>query len=276
MGTLEGKVALVSGSGRGIGRSIALKLASHGARVVVNDLDREPCEQTVADIKSAGGESIACFGSVTAPDFPERFIKTAVDAYKGIDIIVNNAGYTWDNVIQKMTDEQWYAILDCHLTAPFRILRAAQPVIRALTKAESEAGREVYRKVVNISSVAGLGGNAGQTNYAVAKAGILGMTKTLVKEWGRMRVNVNAVAYGFIRTRLTEITADSDTKVNIDGRDIKVGINPDLMKAMETQIPLGRAGTPDEAAGAVYLFCIPESNYVSGQTLVCGGGFSIG
>ncbi len=276
MGTLEGKVALVSGSGRGIGRAIALKLASEGARVVVNDLDREPAEQTVVDIKAAGGDAIACPGSVTAPDFAERFIKTAVDAYKGIDIIVNNAGYTWDNVIQKMTDEQWYAILDCHLTAPFRILRAAQPVIRALCKAETEAGKEVYRKIVNISSVAGLGGNAGQANYAAAKAGILGMTKTLAKEWGRMRVNVNAVAFGFIRTRLTEITADSDTKVNIDGRDIKVGVNPDLMKAMEMQIPLGRGGTPDEAAGAVYLFCIPESNYVSGQTLVCGGGFTLG
>jgi 3-oxoacyl-[acyl-carrier protein] reductase len=276
MGTLEGKVALVSGSGRGIGRAIALKLASEGARVVVNDLDRDPAEQTVTDIKSAGGEAIACPGNVTAPDFAERFIKAAVDTYKGIDIIVNNAGYTWDNVIQKMTDEQWYAIIDCHLTAPFRILRAAQPVIRALSKAEAEAGREVYRKVVNISSVAGIGGNAGQTNYSVAKAGIIGMTKTLSKEWGRMRVNVNAVAYGFIRTRMTEVTADSNAKINIEGRDIKVGINPDLMKSMETRIPLGRAGTPEDAAGAVYMFCIPESNYVSGQMLVCGGGLSLG
>ena len=276
MGTLAGKVALVSGSGRGIGRAIAFKLASEGARVVVNDLDRDPAEQTVSDIKAVGGEAIACTGNVTAPDFAERFIKAAVDSYKGIDIIVNNAGYTWDNVIQKMTDEQWYAILDCHLTAPFRILRAAQPVIRALSKAESEAGKEVYRKVVNISSVAGLGGNAGQTNYSVAKAGIIGMTKTLSKEWGRMRVNVNAVAYGFIRTRMTEVTADANAKINIEGRDIKVGINPDLMKSMETQIPLGRAGTPEDAAGAVYMFCIPESNYVSGQMLVCGGGLSLG
>src|SRR5450631_225465 len=276
MGTLAGKVALVSGSGRGIGRAIAFKLASEGAWVVVNDLDRDPAEQTVADIKAAGGEAIACPGNVTAPDFAERFIKAAVDTYKGIDIIVNNAGYTWDNVIQKMTDEQWYAILDCHLTAPFRILRAAQPVIRALSKAEAEAGREVYRKVVNISSVAGIGGNAGQTNYSVAKAGIIGMTKTLSKECGRMRVNVNAVAYGFIRTRMTEVTADANAKINIEGRDIKVGINPDLMKSMETQIPLGRAGTPEDAAGAVYMFCIPESNYVSGQMLVFAGGLSLG
>jgi 3-oxoacyl-[acyl-carrier protein] reductase len=275
MKTLEGKVALITGSGRGIGRAIAFKLASHGAKVVVNDLDREPAEGVVAQIKAAGGEATSCAGSVTAPDFAERFIKTAVDAYKGIDIIVNNAGYTWDNVIQKMTDEQWYAILDCHLTAPFRILRAAQPVLRALTKAEAEQGREVFRKVVNISSIAGLGGNAGQTNYAVAKAGITGMTKTLAREWGRMKVNVNTVAYGFIRTRLTEATADANAWVNIDGRDIRIGINPDLARALETQIPLGRGGTPEEAAGAVYLFCLPESNYISGQTVVCGGGFSL-
>jgi 3-oxoacyl-[acyl-carrier protein] reductase len=276
MAKLDGKVALVTGSGRGIGRAIALKLASEGARLVVNDLDREPGEETVAAITSAGGEAVVCPGSVTTPDFAERFIKTAVDTYKGIDILVNNAGYTWDSVIQKMTDEQWYAIIDCHLTAPFRILRAAQPVIRALTKAEAEAGKGVNRKIVNVSSVAGLGGNAGQANYATAKAGILGLTKTLAKEWGRMRVNVNAVAFGFIRTRMTEVTADSETRIKIEGRDIRVGINPDLMKVMEAQIPLGRGGTPEEAAGAVYLFCIPESDYVSGQTLVCGGGFTLG
>jgi 3-oxoacyl-[acyl-carrier protein] reductase len=216
---------------------------------------------------------VACNGSVTAPDFAERFIGTAVSEFKGLDIIVNNAGYTWDNVVQKMTDEQWYAMMDVHLTAPFRILRAAHPVIRALSKQEKEAGRSVVRKVVNISSVAGLFGNAGQTNYATAKAGILGMTQTLAKEWGRMNVTVNCVAYGFIKTRLT-VSADSDATANIDGREIKVGVNPDLMAALERSIPLGRGGTPDEAAGAVYLLCIPESDYVSGQTLLCSGGLT--
>ena len=270
---VDGKVALVTGSGRGIGREVALKLANEGARLVVNDLDKEFAYQVVEEIKAAGGEAIACPGSVTAPDFAERLIKTAVDHYKGIDIIVNNAGYTWDNVIQKMTDEQWYSILDCHLTAPFRILRAAQPVIRALSKAEQEARQEVFRKVVNISSIAGTGGNAGQANYSSAKAGILGLTKALSKEWGRMKVNVNAVAFGLINTRLTEATADGNAKIDIEGRAIKVGVNPGLMKQMETMIPLGRGGTPSEAAGAVFLFCIPESNYVSGQVLVCGGGF---
>ena len=270
---LEGKVALITGSGRGIGRSIALKLASEGAHVVVNDLDEAPAQEVVAAIRAAGGQAVACIGSVTAPDFAERFIGTAVSEFKGLDIIVNNAGYTWDNVVQKMTDEQWYAMLDVHLTAPFRILRAAQPVIRALSKQEKEAGKSVVRKVVNISSVAGLFGNAGQTNYATAKAGIVGMTQTLAKEWGRMNVTVNCVAYGFIKTRLT-VSADSDATENIDGREIKVGVNPDLMAAMERSIPLGRGGTPDEAAGAVYLLCIPESDYVSGQTLMCSGGLT--
>jgi 3-oxoacyl-[acyl-carrier protein] reductase len=270
---LEGKVALVTGSGRGIGRSIALKLASEGARVVVNDLDADPAQEVVEAVRAAGGEAIACVGSVTAPDFAERFVGAAVSEYKGIDIIVNNAGYTWDNVIQKMTDEQWYSILDCHLTAPFRILRTAQPVIRNLVKAETEAGKRVVRKVVNISSVAGLFGNAGQTNYSVAKAGILGMTQTLAKEWGRMNVTVNCVAYGLIKTRLTSSVAGEST-ANIEGREIKVGLNADLMAAMERGIPLGRGGTPDEAAGAVYLLCIPESDYVSGQTLMCSGGLT--
>ena len=270
---LEGKVALVTGSGRGIGRAIALKLASEGARLVVNDLDAAPANETVQAIRTAGGEAVACVGSVTATDFAERFVGTAMSEFKGLDIIVNNAGFTWDNVIQKMTDEQWYAILDCHLTAPFRILRAAQPVIRALSKAEGEAGQRVVRKVVNISSIAGLFGNAGQTNYSVAKAGIVGMTETLAKEWGRMNVTVNCVAYGLIKTRLTESAADGAT-ANIDGRDIKVGVNPGLLEAMERMIPLGRGVTPEEAADAVYLFCIPESNYVSGQTLMCTGGLT--
>ncbi|MBK6411608.1 SDR family oxidoreductase [Sphingopyxis sp.] len=271
---VEGKVAIVTGSGRGIGRSIALKLASEGARLVINDLDEAPALETIEEIRALGGEAVVCAGSVGAPDFAERLISTATEQFKGLDIIVNNAGYTWDSVIQKMTDEQWYAMIDVHLTAPFRILRAAQPVIRNLAKLDAEADIRNVRKIVNISSVAGLFGNAGQTNYSTAKAGITGLTKTLAKEWGRMNTTVNCVAYGSIKTRLTEAAAGEGATANIEGREIKIGVNPDLMAMMEHTIPLGRSGTPDEAAGAVYLFCIPESDYVSGEVLMCSGGLT--
>ncbi len=272
MGKLQGKVAIVSGSGRGIGRAIAMKLASEGASVVVNDLDSGTADEAVAAIRAAGGQAIACVGNVTADGFAERFVGAAVGQLGGLDIIVNNAGYTWDNVIQKMDDKQWEAILGVHLTAPFRILRAASGFIRETARQEAADGREVFRKVVNISSTSGVYGNAGQANYAAAKAGINGLTRALAKEWGRYKVNVNSVAFGLIRTRLTEASADEARHIDIDGQQILVGVNPHILKSAESTIPIGRAGTPDEAAGAVYLFCSPESNYISGQTLVCAGG----
>ncbi|MPZ00986.1 MAG: SDR family oxidoreductase [Actinophytocola sp.] len=274
MGKLDGKVAVVSGSGRGIGRAIAMKLADEGTRVVVNDLDAEPAKDTVAAIESAGGTATACVGSVTDADFPEWFVATATETFGGLDIIVNNAGYTWDSVVQKMTDNQWEAILDVHLKAPFRILRAAQPVISAAVKQAKQAGESVpCRKVVNVSSLAGIGGNPGQANYSAAKAGIMGLTNTMAKEWGRYNVTVNTVAFGLIKTRLTETTAGGGSTIDVGGREIKVGINPDLLSSMEQLIPLGRAGTPEDAAGAVCMLCLPESDYISAQTLVCSGGF---
>ena len=151
---LDGRVALVSGSGRGIGREIALKLASEGARIVVNDLDADPANETAEAIRAAGGEAEVCAGSVTEDGFAERFIKTGVDSFGGLDIIVNNAGYTWDSVVQKMTDEQWQAIIDVHLTAPFRILRAAQPVMspapRHITRSPS-----LVREMISAASASG-------------------------------------------------------------------------------------------------------------------------
>jgi 3-oxoacyl-[acyl-carrier protein] reductase len=272
-GKLEGKVALVTGSGRGIGQAIALKLASEGARVVVNDLDAAPAEETAHAISKLGSEAAVCAGSVAQADFGDRFVKTALDRFGGLDIIVNNAGYTWDNVIQKMTDEQFQAMLDVHLVGPFRILRAAAEPIRIFAKKEADEGRENFRKVVNISSIAGTGGNPGQANYSSAKMAILGLTKTLSKEWGRYKVNVNAVAYGYIQTRLTQPLQNDEATINVEGREIKVGVQAAGLQMMSRMIPIGRGGTPEEAAGAVYLFCIPESNYVSGQTIVCGGGY---
>ncbi|GAA4383160.1 SDR family NAD(P)-dependent oxidoreductase [Tsukamurella soli] len=273
MGKLDGKSSLVTGAGRGIGRAIALKLASEGARVVVNDLDSEPAHAVVDEVRALGGEAVAVPGSVVEDGFAERFVQTAVDEFGGVDIIINNAGYTWDAVIQKMTDDQWRAIVDLHLKAPFDILRAAQPVISAAAKAEKAEGRAVHRKVVNISSVAGVFGNAGQANYSAAKAGVIGLTKTLAKEWGRYNVNVNCVAFGFILTRLTEVSADGDATIDIEGREIKVGVNPAVLEALKSGIPLGRSGTPEEAAGSVVMLTYPEADYVSGQLLVTGGGF---
>ena len=274
---LQGKVALITGSGRGIGRELALMLAKDGAHIVVNDLDADPAHQTVADIIAMGGKAVVCVGSVTADDFADKFINTALDTFGGLDIIVNNAGYTWDNVIQKMGDDQWQAILDCHLTAPFRILRAAQPHIKRLFLEEKAKGITNYRKVVNISSTSGMNGNAGQVNYATAKAGVVGMAKTMAKEWGRYNVNVNAVGFGLIKTRLTDADAEKEeSTIDIEGNTIKVGVNSAVFQSAKIMIPLGRPGTPEEAAGAIYMFCIPESNYVTGQILMChGGGFGL-
>jgi 3-oxoacyl-[acyl-carrier protein] reductase len=269
---LEGKVALLTGAGRGIGRSLALKLASEGACVVINDLNPEPAQEVIDEIRAGGGEAIACVGSVTQADFADRFVRSAIDQWGDIHIIVNNAGYTWDNVIQKMTDQQWDDILDVHLKAPFRILRAAADPIRTFVKKELEEGRRVVRKVVNVSSIAGTAGNAGQANYASAKAGITGLTKALAKEWGRYNITVNCVAFGFIHTRLTQ-ALDEQAQIDIEGRSVKVGVQPAAVADLSRRIPLGRGGTPDEAADSIYLFCIPESDYVSGQVIVCGGGY---
>lgn len=274
MGNLDGRTAIVTGAGRGIGQAIAVKLAREGACVVVNDLDPVPAAETVALIGTAGGEAVACPGDITEPDFAERFVSAALDAYGGLHIVVNNAGFTWDGVIQKTTDEQWDTILDVHLKAPFRILRAAQPVIAAAARREAAEGRTVHRKVVNVSSIVGVSGNAGQVNYGSAKAGLIGLTRTLAKEWGRYAVNVNAVAFGLISTRLTEAAAGDDAAIEVGGRRIKVGISAEYVDAIAQAIPLRRTGTVEEAAGAVYLMCTPESDYVSGQVLVCGGGFT--
>lgn len=273
MAKLDGKVALVTGAGRGIGQAIALKLASEGARIVLNDLDAGPAEDTVARVKALGSTAIAVPGDVTRADFAERFVAKAMSELGGLDIIVNNAGYSWDGVIQKTADEQFDAMLAIHVKAPFQILRAAAGPIRDLAKKEADAGTAVHRKVVNISSIAGLYGNAGQAGYSAGKAGILGLTKTLAKEWGRYKVNVNCVAFGLIETRMTAaFEGKGPNTARIGDKELPIGVPPEFLTQLKRMIPLGRAGTPQDAANAVYLFCIPESDYISGETVLASGG----
>lgn len=271
MKLLEGKSAIVTGSGRGIGRAIARLFAEHGASVVVNDLEGEIAEQVAGEISEAGGRAIACTGSVTAPEFPDRIVRTAVEEFGRLDIIVNNAGYTWDGVIQNLTDEMWQAIIDVHLTAPFRIIRAATPYMREVAKEEIAAGRRVHRKIINISSTSGVAGNPGQANYSAAKMGIVGLTKTLAKEWGRFNINVNAVAYGFIETRLTA-AKERGERARVGEIEVQLGIPEQLRETAIRHIPLGRAGTPEEAAGPVLFLASPLADYVTGHVLLVTGG----
>jgi 3-oxoacyl-[acyl-carrier protein] reductase len=249
--------------------------AAEGAMVVVSDLDPNPAEETASAIKNAGGKAVVVAGDVTDPAFPAQLIKATLDAYSGIDIIVNNAGYTWDGVIQNMTDKQWYAMIDVHTTAPFRILREASHFIRDAAKKEQAAhGRANPRKVVNVSSVSGVYGNAGQVNYSTAKAGITGLTKTLAKEWGRYNVQVNCVCYGFIETRLTAPKEQAE-KVQRDGEEIALGVPDQARQMAPLLIPLGRPGTPEEAAGPMLFLASPLANYVSGHVLEITGGRAI-
>ncbi len=271
VGNLTGKTALVTGAGRGIGQRLAVQLARCGASVVVNDLDSTPTDQTVREIESIGGRATACPGSVTDDAFPQRFIDTALDAYGRIDIIVNNAGYIWNDPIDRIEDEQWDAIQDVHLKAPFRILRAVTPYLKQAAKDELARGERVVRKVVNVSSVSATQGAFGQANYSAAKAGLFGLTRTLAKEWGRFNVTVNCVAFGYVETRLTA-TSDANQTIQIGDREHRVGLRPDQAKMTEAMIPLGRKATPEEAANGALLLCLPESDYISGQILEVAGG----
>ena len=269
--TLEGKTALVTGAGRGIGRAIARRLVAAGARVMINDLDEAMLLESEAELARPGRVSHVT-GDLTDPMVPERIVHTTVAEFDSIDIIVNNAGYSWDNVIQKTTDEQFQAMLEIHLVTPFRILRAASTYIRETAKKEIANDQRVMRKVVNITSIAGTDGNPGQVGYSSGKAGIIGLTKTLAKEWGRYNVNVNAVGFGLIGTRLVQPLTDATANMAMHGHQIRLGVQPSLLDSVKTACPLGRLGTPEEAAGAVLFFCSPLSDYVTGEVLICGGG----
>jgi 3-oxoacyl-[acyl-carrier protein] reductase len=271
MGVLDDKVAIVTGSARGIGRATAELLAEQGAKVVINDLDGDVAQQTAGEI---AGETAVFAGDLTKGDAPDQLVQTAIDAWGKVDIIVNNAGYTIDAPIHKMSDDAYQRMLDIHTVVPFRVIRAAAPHLREPAKQEREAGVEVFRKIVNVSSISGTMGNAGQANYAAGKAAVVGLTKTLAKEWGQFKINVNAVAFGWIETRLTASKVE-DNQMEIDGQKVQLGI-PDQLRGMASMlIPLGRTGTPEEAAGGVFFLCSPWSNFVHGQVLnITGGQFT--
>jgi 3-oxoacyl-[acyl-carrier protein] reductase len=272
--SLANKSAIVTGAGRGIGRAIAETLAKAGASVLLTDIDESALQEAkiALEVSAPGAKLSTIAGDLTAPNFPESIIAKAIKDFGSLDIIVNNAGYTWDSVIQKTTDEQFQAMLDIHVVAPFRVLRAAAPWLRETAKKETEAGKAVMRKVVNVTSISGLGGNAGQSGYSSGKAAIVGLTKTIAKEWGRYNVTVNAVAFGIIDTRLTRPMENAETNIAIGERQVRVGMQSQVREQVERSIPLGRMGTPEDAANTVLFFCSPLSDYVTGEVLICGGG----
>ncbi len=272
MTLLQGKTAIITGSGRGIGSATAQRFAEFGANVVVTDIDLAPAEETANKIVTAGGQAIAVAADVTDDGGIEELIGQAVNTFGAIDVLVNNAGYTWDGMMHKMSDEQWDAMLAVHLTAPFKIIRACIPYMREQAKKEmAENGQAQARKIINISSTSGTRGNVGQANYAAGKAGIIGLTKTLAKEWGRFNIQVNAVAFGMIDTRLTQSEGE-DNFTEREGQRIKLGIPEQNRQMAPMLIPMGRGGTPKEASGAVVFFASELSNYISGQVIEVTGG----
>ena len=272
MGLLEGKSAIITGSARGIGRATAELFAANGAKVLINDIDKDVAEQTASEID---GETAVWAGDLTETGACDKLVETAFEAFGSVDAVVNNAGYTWDGVVHQMTDEQFQAMLDIHTVVPFRVTRALAPHWREAAKAERNEGREVFRKIVNISSTSGTMGNAGQANYSAAKAGVTGLTKTVAKEWGQFKINVNAVAFGFVETRLTQAREKGEELETKTGDKTPLGIPEQMREMSKMMIPLGRAAEPEEAAGPVLFLCSDLANYITGIQLQVSGGVEL-
>ncbi|GAA6037751.1 hypothetical protein JCM8097_002323 [Rhodosporidiobolus ruineniae] len=274
-GLLAGDVAIVTGAAQGIGKSVALLFAQEGAKVVVSDLDGAKAQLVVDEIKKNGGQAVAVAGDVTKEEFPKTVVKAAVDTFGSIEHIIANAGFTSDKMLHTTDDATYQLMLQVHNVAPFRLIREAAPYLRS----KDPKVRAKNRSIVTVSSVAGLHGNVGQANYATAKAGIIGLTKTIAKEWGGFGVRANCVAFGHILTRLTQAKELGET-IEVNGKKIPLGIpsgpkKDDGKPESYPHIPLNRPGTADDAARAVLFLASPLASYVSGHTLECTGGMGI-
>ena len=268
MSKLEGKVAIVTGAGRGIGRATALRLAREGARVVVNDVDSEPAHETADLVKEAGGEvSVSTSNTVELAEAKEM-VSATVETFGQLDIVVNNAGITRDKTFHNMEDSLWDTVIDVNLKTAYHTNLAAMPYLREVAKAEAkEHGAPRYhRKITMTSSSVALTGNPGQSNYTAAKGAIISLTRTLALELGPFKINVNAVAPGFIETRMTAAKQPGG----------KEGIPEEMRQAMIGQIAVRRAGLPEDIAAAHAFLVSPDADFISGVTLpVAGGQFGV-
>ncbi len=272
--TFDKEVVLITGAGRGIGAAAARMFASLGAKVVVNDLSESACEEVAASISDAGGCAFAAAADITRDGAPEDLVSSVYHTYDDLTVLVNNAGFLWDGMVHKMTDEQWQRIQDVHTRAPFRLIRAVSKYWRPAAKVEIAAGTPRRRCIVNVSSTSGLHGNIGQANYSTAKMGVVGLTKTVAKEWGRLGIRCNAVAFGMIDTRLTRPKEEGATFA-VAGHHVRLGVPEALRPSIRSQIPMQRYGTRDEAAGAIVFLASPLAGYVTGHTLEVTGGLGI-
>ena len=266
MTVLEGKAAIVTGSARGIGRATAELLCAQGARVLVNDLDADLAAEAAAGID---GDTAVFAGDLTQEGVCEALVEKAVAEFGQLDIVVNNAGYTWDGIAHKMSDEQFRAMLEIHTVVPFRVLRAASPYLREPAKKEREAGREVFRKVVNVTSISGTQGNVGQINYSAGKAALVGITKTLAREAAfilkrsgkqddeGIGLTVNTVTPGYVATEMVEAIPEK------------------ALERVKSQIPLGRLCRPEEIARVVHFLAADGSAYITGQVWGVNGGMDM-
>lgn len=264
MKSLEGKVAIITGSGRGIGRATALRLAAGGANIVVNDVDAEPAHETEQAIRDAGSEAASMIGSVASAEVSAALVETAITRWGRLDILVNNAGVTRDAMLHRMTDEQYDLVMDVIVRGSFHCIRAAAPYLREAAKKDHAAGRSVHRKIVNVSSITGIHGAVGNANYATAKAAVIGLTKAVAREWAPYLVNCNAVAPGIIDTRMTAVREE----VGVPGLGIPAAVREQILQ----QMPFRRIGTPEDVAAAIEFLVSPASDFITGQVLQVDGG----